>query len=273
MDRWFRQPYTNYTEPVVERDGDVLNEWEVFWELASRLGSTLPLPGGSPDMSERPVTDEIIDLAYAGSRMPLDEVRASRRQVHPDMRPVVQPADDGRDRPVHAGTRRPDGRARRRCCTSRPPVLAGADVPALPVPPGEPPAEARAQLDRHRAARPRAEGHHQPRVHAPRRRRASSGSSPATSSRSRRRAASVRRRRRARRRRQARRHLDGALVGRDVAHRREGARHRHADQPARVGRRRPRSGDRAWSCRAPSRSRSESRGPASNGTATAAEES
>ena len=34
MDRWFRQPYTNYTEPVVERDGDVLNEWEVFWELA-----------------------------------------------------------------------------------------------------------------------------------------------------------------------------------------------------------------------------------------------
>ena len=44
MDRWFRQPYTNYTDPVVERDGDVLNEWELFWELASRLGSTLPLP-------------------------------------------------------------------------------------------------------------------------------------------------------------------------------------------------------------------------------------
>ena len=61
MDRWFRQPYTNYTDPVVERDGDVLNEWEVFWELASRLGSTLPLPGGSPDMAERPTTDEIID--------------------------------------------------------------------------------------------------------------------------------------------------------------------------------------------------------------------
>ena len=95
MDRWFRQPYTNYTEPVVERDGDVLNEWEVFWELASRLGSTMPLPGGSPDMSVRPDTDEIIDRTYAGSRMPLDQVRASRRQVHPDMRPVVQPADDG----------------------------------------------------------------------------------------------------------------------------------------------------------------------------------
>jgi len=95
MDRWFRLPYTNYTEPVVERDGDVLNEWEVFWELASRLGSTLPLPGGTPDMSNRPSTDEIIDRAYAGSRMPLDQVRANLRTVHPDLRPVVQPADEG----------------------------------------------------------------------------------------------------------------------------------------------------------------------------------
>ena len=95
MDRWFRAPYTNYTDPVVDRDGDVLNEWEVFWELASRLGSTLPFPGGSPDMTVRPTTDEIIDRAYHGSRMPLDEVRANRRVVHPDQRLVVQPADDG----------------------------------------------------------------------------------------------------------------------------------------------------------------------------------
>ena len=54
MDRWLGAPYSNYTDAVVERDGDVLNEWEVFWELASRLGSTLPLPGGSPDMSDAP---------------------------------------------------------------------------------------------------------------------------------------------------------------------------------------------------------------------------
>ncbi len=95
MDRWFRAPYTNYTEPVVERDGDVLNEWEVFWELASRLGSELPYPGGSPDMTVRPSTDEIIDRSYAGSRMPLDEVRANKRTVHMDKRLVVQPAEDG----------------------------------------------------------------------------------------------------------------------------------------------------------------------------------
>ena len=95
MDRWFRAPYTNYTEPVVEREGDVLNEWEVFWELASRLGSTLPLPGGSPDMTVRPSTDEIIDRSYAGSRMPLDQVRANQRKVHMDLRLVVDPAEPG----------------------------------------------------------------------------------------------------------------------------------------------------------------------------------
>jgi anaerobic selenocysteine-containing dehydrogenase len=95
MDRWFREPYTNYTEAVLERDGDVLNEWEVFWELASRLGSNLPLPGGSPDMTERPETDEIIDRSYHDARMPLDEVRVNLRTTHPDKRRTVQPAEEG----------------------------------------------------------------------------------------------------------------------------------------------------------------------------------
>ena len=93
MDRWFRAPYTNYTEAVLERDGDVLNEWEVFWELANRLGSTLPFAGGDAPTDHHPTDDEIIELAYAQSRMPLSDVRASRMQVHPDKAMVVQPAD------------------------------------------------------------------------------------------------------------------------------------------------------------------------------------
>ncbi len=92
MDRWFSAPYTNYTEAVLERDGDVLNEWEVYWEFARRLGSTLPLPGGPVPMDERPTDDEMIDLVFANSRMPIDEIRAQRMQVHPDKAIVVQPA-------------------------------------------------------------------------------------------------------------------------------------------------------------------------------------
>jgi anaerobic selenocysteine-containing dehydrogenase len=93
MDRWFRAPYTNYTEAVLERPGDVLNEWEVFWELARRLGSPLPLPGGEAPMDHHPSDDDIIDLVYANARMPLDEVRRQRGVVHPDRAMVAQPAD------------------------------------------------------------------------------------------------------------------------------------------------------------------------------------
>jgi anaerobic selenocysteine-containing dehydrogenase len=93
MDRWFRAPYTNYTDAITERAGDVLNEWEVFWELSKRLGYPLPLPGGDAPMDERPSDDAMIDLAYAGSRMPMDEVRANRRVVHPDKAMIVSAAD------------------------------------------------------------------------------------------------------------------------------------------------------------------------------------
>ena len=93
MDRWFRAPYTNYTDAITEREGDVLNEWEVFWELAKRMGTTLPFAGGQTPMDERPTDDQMIDLAYAGSRMPMDEVRANRMKVHPDKSMKVSPAD------------------------------------------------------------------------------------------------------------------------------------------------------------------------------------
>ena len=93
MDRWFRAPYTNYTEAITPRIGDVLNEWEVFWELARRLGSPLPFPGGNAPMDRRPTDDDMLDLVYAGSRMPLDEVRRNRMKVHPDKAMIVQAAD------------------------------------------------------------------------------------------------------------------------------------------------------------------------------------
>jgi anaerobic selenocysteine-containing dehydrogenase len=93
MDRWFSAPYTNYTEAVTPRVGDVMNEWEVFWELARRLNSTLPLPGGDAPMDVRPTDDEMLDLAYAGSRMPMEEVRRNRMTVHPEKRLVAQAAD------------------------------------------------------------------------------------------------------------------------------------------------------------------------------------
>ena len=93
MDRWFAAPYTNYTDAILERDGDVLNEWEVFWELSQRLGSTLPFPGGDAPTDTRPTDHDIIELAYANSRMPINEVRNNRRKIHPEKAMVVTAAD------------------------------------------------------------------------------------------------------------------------------------------------------------------------------------
>ncbi|MSX15507.1 MAG: molybdopterin-dependent oxidoreductase, partial [Actinobacteria bacterium] len=46
MDRRFAAPYISYTPAVLQPDGDMLSEWEVFAGIAQRLGTRLPLPGG-----------------------------------------------------------------------------------------------------------------------------------------------------------------------------------------------------------------------------------
>lgn len=96
MDRWFRKPYACYTEAVVEPDGDLLNDWEVYHGIAERIGAEIRLPGGViPSTADgREVTDDdVLDLVYANSRVPLDEIRAANGQVMPEYAITVQPAD------------------------------------------------------------------------------------------------------------------------------------------------------------------------------------
>jgi len=73
MDATFPFPFSQYTPPLVEASGDVMEEWEIFWELARRLGITLKIPGIR--MDEKPTADQMLDGLNAKSRVPLDEVR------------------------------------------------------------------------------------------------------------------------------------------------------------------------------------------------------
>jgi len=94
MDRWFREPYACYTPAVLEPQGDLLNDWEVFWGIAERLGVEIELPGGAiPSGGERPSDDEVLDLIYANSRVPMDEIRSNAGSVLPQHAITVQPAD------------------------------------------------------------------------------------------------------------------------------------------------------------------------------------
>jgi anaerobic selenocysteine-containing dehydrogenase len=92
MDRWFREPYACYTPAVLEPEGDLLNDWEVFWEIAERMGVTIELAGGPIPSGERPTDDDVLDLIYAKSRVPMDEIRANAGTVLADKKITVSPA-------------------------------------------------------------------------------------------------------------------------------------------------------------------------------------
>lgn len=94
MDRWFEAPYANHTAAVVPPDGDVLNEWELVWELARRRGTEVRLPGGLLPLDHKPTDDEVIDLVYPASRVPLAELRGQGGgRVYPELEVEVAPGD------------------------------------------------------------------------------------------------------------------------------------------------------------------------------------
>jgi anaerobic selenocysteine-containing dehydrogenase len=73
MDGAYPVPFSQYAVPLVEAPPGALEEWEVFWELADRLG--LDLSWGGSLMERKPTADELLDRIHAHSRIPLDEVR------------------------------------------------------------------------------------------------------------------------------------------------------------------------------------------------------
>ncbi len=94
MDRWFREPYACYTPAVLEPDGDLLNDWEVFHGIAERMGIEIELAGGPiPPSADNPTDDDVLDLIYANSRVPMDVIRANAGKVLPEYAVKVQPAD------------------------------------------------------------------------------------------------------------------------------------------------------------------------------------
>ncbi len=76
-DIWHDKPYSQYTPTVVEAEGDKIEEWEFFWEIAQRMGVALELDNGALDMSQKPSKFEVLNIITKGSRVPLDAVRAA----------------------------------------------------------------------------------------------------------------------------------------------------------------------------------------------------
>jgi anaerobic selenocysteine-containing dehydrogenase len=94
-DIWHDRPYSQYTQAVVEAEGDEIEEWEVFWELARRMGLQLVLDNGTAlAMDSKPSKFDVLAAITAGSRVPLREIyntEGGKIFDVPDV--IVEPAD------------------------------------------------------------------------------------------------------------------------------------------------------------------------------------
>ena len=73
MDASYPLPFGQYTDALVEPPEDCLEEWQVFWGIAQRMG--LPMRVGGLTVDQTPTTDELIDAQFGRSWASLDEIR------------------------------------------------------------------------------------------------------------------------------------------------------------------------------------------------------
>ncbi|MGA1371896.1 MAG: molybdopterin-containing oxidoreductase family protein [Pseudomonadales bacterium] len=87
MSTGYPEPYAQYQPALIDppEGSDLLEEWEVFFGLAQRLGLNLVLNGEPLDMNAHYTTDALFDILTQGSRIPLDEVRQHPHgKLYPD---------------------------------------------------------------------------------------------------------------------------------------------------------------------------------------------
>ena len=68
--------YACYTPAVIENpEGDLLNDWEFYWEIAERLRCENSTSWWRDTEWKSPTDDDILELIYAHSLVPFDEIR------------------------------------------------------------------------------------------------------------------------------------------------------------------------------------------------------
>ncbi len=95
---WYETPYARYTPAVADAPNDqLLDEYEMLWGLAKRLGFALPLAGGSCPMDIMPAKADYLDMMTAGCTVAPSKVKADTPGgaaiIYSDKHPVVLPPD------------------------------------------------------------------------------------------------------------------------------------------------------------------------------------
>jgi anaerobic selenocysteine-containing dehydrogenase len=94
-DPWYEEPYSQYSKAIVATDHDVLEEWEVFWELGQRLGLDVSIGASHFNGPVRPTKFELLSAITAGSRVPIEWLRDNPGgHSFPEHRVTVAAADE-----------------------------------------------------------------------------------------------------------------------------------------------------------------------------------
>jgi anaerobic selenocysteine-containing dehydrogenase len=98
-------PYAMYTPAVVEppTGADVVDEGDLFHQLATRMGITLKLRGRALDMAEPIEIDAVIEASAEHSRVPLVEVKRHPHGYTATSSTVVGPPAEGNDARLEVG--------------------------------------------------------------------------------------------------------------------------------------------------------------------------
>lgn len=107
----FPVPFAQYAQPSVKAPTNTIDEWEIFFRLAQRMGLQLEYkkmitgmsfahlpPGVALDMSTLPTNEDLVRVWCAGSRVDFETLRANPAGVLVDVEPVIvqSAADDGK---------------------------------------------------------------------------------------------------------------------------------------------------------------------------------
>jgi anaerobic selenocysteine-containing dehydrogenase len=95
-----QRPYAQYAEPVLSppSDSELIEDWQMFYELARRLDVALTFDGVPLDMERAPSTEDLLRLLTRHSSVPFDELRAATRgRVFDVPAQFVEEAEPGAD--------------------------------------------------------------------------------------------------------------------------------------------------------------------------------
>lgn len=88
-DHYFPFSFNQYSDAMVDAQGDVIEEWEFFWRVAQKMEAGFSLPGIPADAT--PTADEVIASLSPDARVSLDQLKAGSRsgEVFDEGVPVV----------------------------------------------------------------------------------------------------------------------------------------------------------------------------------------